>query len=125
MYGIPVTKIQIYVLSKMSASIFKTGTLKILKIYKFLTCFLHGAGSLCGRLWPAGSGRSMGGGEEGRGRARLRLEGGQRLAGSRHLLVEAGNHTTSGIVLVQSVRQLLPVHITTIKKHIHFSDRAE
>jgi hypothetical protein len=50
----------------------------------------------------------MGWGEKGRGGARLRLEGGERLTRSRHLLVEASNDAAGRIVLVQSVRQLLP-----------------
>ena len=47
-------------------------------------------------------------GEQRRGGASLRLERGQRLAGRRHLLVEARNHAASGVVLIQRVGQLLP-----------------
>jgi hypothetical protein len=55
----------------------------------------------------------MGGREQGRGRARLRLEGGERLARRRHLLVEAGDDAAGRVVLVQRVGQLLPAHTNT------------
>jgi hypothetical protein len=77
------------------------------------TCLLHGRNGLSSRLRTAGRGGRMRGREQGRGRARLRLEGGERLARRRHLLVEAGDDAAGRVVLVQRVRQLLPAHTNT------------
>jgi hypothetical protein len=55
----------------------------------------------------------MRGREKGRGGARLRLEGGERLARRRDLLVEAGDDAAGRVVLVQRVGQLLPAHRNT------------
>lgn len=43
--------------------------------------------------------------------ARLRLERGEGLAGSRHLFREARNHAARCVVLVQRMTQLLKTHL--------------